>query len=109
MLVFDSRTVAEVTHADATTWPIAALRLSLWTLSTPRATVFRILQRRARATIEGMFSGADGKHNGVLISDRASAFGFWSMALRQVRNAVSRHDADRRTDTKEIGTSQPNR
>jgi len=75
---------AEVKHADATTWLMAGLTLSLWTLSTPRTTVFRIFQDGARATIEGMFSGADGKHHGVLVSDRASVFGFWSMVLRQV-------------------------
>lgn len=75
---------AEVKHADATTWLMAGLTLSLWTLSTRRTTVFRIFEDGARATIEGTFSDADGKHNGVLVSDRASVFGFWEMALRQV-------------------------
>ena len=75
---------AMVKHTDATTWLLAGMTMSLWTLSTPLTTVFRIFNDGARATIEHMFSGADGKQNGILISDRASVFGFWPMELRQV-------------------------
>ncbi len=75
---------AAVKHTDATTWLMAGLTLSLWTLSTQLTTVFRIFKDGARATIEDMFSDADGKQTGIMLSDRASVFGFWSMALRQI-------------------------
>ena len=75
---------AMVKHADATSWLIAGLTMSLWTMSTKRTTVFRIFKDGARATIEVMFAGEDGKQTGILVSDRASVFGFWPMALRQI-------------------------
>jgi transposase len=75
---------AMVKHTDATTWLMAGLTMSLWTLSTQLTTVFRIFKNGARATIEHMFSGADGKQTGIMVSDRASVFGFWPMELRQI-------------------------
>ena len=75
---------ALVKHTDATTWLMAGITMSLWTLSTLSATVFRIFVDGARATIESMFADGDGKQTGILVSDRASVFGFWLMAMRQV-------------------------
>lgn len=46
--------------------------------------VFRIFVDGRRATIERMFADAFGRLFGVLVSDRASVFGFWAMALRQI-------------------------
>ena len=75
---------AAVKHADATTWLLAGVTMSLWTLSTLSTTVFRIFEDGARATIESTFANEDGKNIGILVSDRASVFGFWLMAMRQV-------------------------
>ena len=75
---------AMVKHADATSWLMAGLTMSLWTLSTKLTSFFKVFKDGARATIEAMFADADGKQTGILVSDRASVFGFWPMALRQI-------------------------
>ncbi|MEM6293947.1 MAG: transposase [Myxococcota bacterium] len=75
---------ATVKNADATTWLLVGVRMSLWTLSTLSTTVFRIFDDGAQATIESTFADEDGKHQGILVSDRASVFGFWLMAMGQV-------------------------
>ncbi len=75
---------ALVKHTDATTWLMAGVMMSLWTLCTISTTVFRIFVDGARATVESMFADKGGKQTGILISDRASVFGFWPMAMRQV-------------------------
>ncbi|HHK41997.1 MAG TPA: IS66 family transposase [Planctomycetaceae bacterium] len=75
---------ALVKHTDATTWLMAGVTMSLWTLCTLSTTVFRIFVDGARATIESMFADKDGKQHGIMVSDRASVFGFWLMAMRQV-------------------------
>lgn len=75
---------ALVKHTDATTWLLAGATMSLWTLCTTLTSVFRIFNDGARATIESMFSDNSGKQKGILNSDRASVFGFWPMALRQI-------------------------
>ena len=75
---------AMVKHTDATSWLFAGLTMSLWTMSTKLTTVFRIFKDGARATIEVMFVDEHGKLTGILVSDRASVFGFWPMALRQI-------------------------
>lgn len=71
---------APVKHADATTWLRAGITMSLWTLATTMTTVYRIFDDGCRDTIRPLF----GKLVGILVSDRASVFGFWDMALRQV-------------------------
>ena len=80
----DEVLAAMVKHTDATTWLMAGVTMSLWTLCTTLTSVFRIFKDGARATIESMFSDECGSKTGILVSDRASVFGFWAMALRQV-------------------------
>ena len=74
---------ADVKHADATTWTRAGKLMSLWTIATTAATVYQIFVDGSRDTIKPMF----GKLIGLLISDRATVFGFWAMPLRQVCHA----------------------
>src|SRR5690606_2208923 len=71
---------AEVKHTDATTWMRAGITKSLWTIASTMVTVFRILEDGRRETIEPLY----GSKEGILVSDRASVFGFWSMADRQI-------------------------
>ena len=80
----DDVVAAMVKHADATSWLLAGVTMSLWTLSTELTTVYRIFVDGRRATIERMFKDAFGRLFGILVSDRASVFGFWEMALRQI-------------------------
>ncbi len=74
---------AGVKHSDATTWTRAGKLMSLWTMASAAATVYRIFVDGCRETILPMF----GPRLGVLVSDRATVFGFWTMALRQVCHA----------------------
>ena len=74
---------AGVKHSDATTWTRAGKLMSLWTMASMAATVYRILSDGCRETIVPMF----GPRLGILVSDRATVFGFWSMELRQVCHA----------------------
>lgn len=71
---------AEVKHTDATSWIRAGTLMSLWTIASAMATVYRIVENGRRETIQPLF----GPLIGILISDRATVFGFWSMALRQI-------------------------
>ncbi len=74
---------AKVKHADATTWTRAGKLMSLWTIASAAATVYRIFADGCRDTIQPMF----GPLLGFLVSDRATVFSFWTMALRQVCHA----------------------
>jgi transposase len=74
---------AGVKHADATTWTRAGKLMSLWTMASAAATAYRIFADGCRETILPMF----GPLLGFLVSDRATVFGFWTMALRQVCHA----------------------
>lgn len=74
---------AGVKHTDATSWTRAGKLMSLWTLATVAATVYQIFIDGCRDTIRPMF----GPRLGILISDRATVFAFWVMALRQVCHA----------------------
>lgn len=71
---------AAVKHTDATSWVRAGVLMSLWTLATTSATVFQIFADGCRETIRPFF----GSRRGILVSDRATVFGFWAMALRQI-------------------------
>ncbi len=71
---------ARVKHADATSWLRHGRLMSLWTLASMTATAFGIFVDGTRETIRPFF----GRQRGVLVSDRASVFGFWHMAHRQV-------------------------
>jgi transposase len=74
---------AKVKHSDATTWTRAGKLMSLWTMASAAATVYRIFADGCRETVLPMF----GPRRGFLVSDRATVFGFWAMALRQVCHA----------------------
>lgn len=71
---------AEVKHSDATSWLRAGSLTSLWTLACASATVYAIFADGKRETIRPFF----GTQHGILVSDRASVFTFWSMVFRQV-------------------------
>jgi transposase len=71
---------ADVKHTDATSWTRSGVLLSLWTIASTLATVYHIVENGRRETIQPLF----GILKGILISDRASVFGFWAMAFRQI-------------------------
>ena len=71
---------AAVKHSDATTWLRAGVLTSLWTLASTTATVNAIFSDGCRDTIRPFF----GEQNGILVSDRATVFSFWSMSSRQI-------------------------
>jgi transposase len=70
----------EVKHADGTSWFQAGLTLCLWTIATKAATVFKIIADGSANTLAPLF----GAFHGILVSDRATALGFWAMERRQV-------------------------
>lgn len=74
---------AGIKHTDATTWTRAGKLMSLWTLASAAATVYRIFVDGCRETIRPLF----GPQLGILVSDRATVFGFWAMTLRQICHA----------------------
>lgn len=71
---------AEVKHTDGTSWLQAGMALSLWTLASKAATVFKIVANGSRATLQPLY----GALRGILVSDRARALGFWAMERRQI-------------------------
>ena len=70
----------DVKHADATTWLLAGKLRSLWTIATTVVTVFKILVNGSAAAVKPIF----GACKGILVSDRATVFSFWSMSCRQI-------------------------
>lgn len=76
-----SRVVAaDVKHTDGTSWLQAGAMLSLWTIATTCATVFKIVKNGAADTLKPLF----GSLRGILVSDRATALNFWAMERRQI-------------------------
>lgn len=71
---------AEVKHTDGTSWLKAGVALSVWTLASTAATVFKIVVNSSRATLRPLYGALEG----ILVSDRAKALGFWAMKRRQV-------------------------
>jgi transposase len=71
---------ALVKHTDATSWLRSGSLKSLWVLACTTATVYFILGDGKGATIRPLF----GALVGILVSDRASVFGFWAMRRRQI-------------------------
>lgn len=69
-----------VKHVDATSWATAGAYRSLWTISTALVTVFVIARDGTAGTVRGLL----GRARGLLISDRAKVFGFWTMKRRQI-------------------------
>jgi transposase len=74
---------AEIKHADATSWARSGKLMSLWTLASKTATVYQIVADGCRDTILPIF----GARLGFLVSDRATVFTFWVMAMRQICHA----------------------
>lgn len=74
---------ARVKHSDATSWLRSGKLTSLWVLATSAATVYQIFDDGRRETIRPLF----GPKLGILVSDRATVFSFWTMELRQVCHA----------------------
>lgn len=87
---------AAVKHTDGTSWLKAGTLLALWTIATTAATVFKIVTDGSRATLAPLY----GALRGILVSDRATALGFWAMERRQIcwahllRKAVSFSERD---------------
>jgi transposase len=71
---------ADVKHTDATSWLLAGVLRSLWVVATTMATVYKIFSDGRRETIRALF----GTMRGILVSDRATVFTFWMMAMRQI-------------------------
>lgn len=71
---------AEVKHTDGTSWLQAGATLSLWTLATTAATVFKILADGSKKTLQPLY----GALCGFLVSDRAKVLNFWAMERRQI-------------------------
>jgi transposase len=71
---------ARVKHTDGTSWVQAGVMLSLWTIATAMATVFKILPNGREVTLKLLFRDK----RGVLVSDRATALMFWAMKHRQI-------------------------
>ncbi|HEX5659790.1 MAG TPA: IS66 family transposase [Polyangiales bacterium] len=71
---------AAVKHTDGTSWLRAGKLLSLWTIATSLATVFKILPNGRADTLKLLY----GKMRGILVSDRATALKFWAMERRQI-------------------------
>ena len=69
-----------VKHADATSWLQGGELRSLWTIATKVVTVFKILVNGRAESIKPLF----GACKGILVSDRATVFSFWTMARRQI-------------------------
>jgi transposase len=74
---------AGIKHTDATSWTRSGKLMSLWTLASAAATVYQIFADGCRDTIRPLF----GPRIGILVSDRATVFSFWSMAQRQICHA----------------------
>ena len=71
---------AAVKHTDGTSWYQSGALLSLWTIATTAATVFKILANGKMDTLKALFS----EKRGILVSDRATALTFWAMERRQI-------------------------
>jgi transposase len=71
---------AEIKHTDGTSWAQAGVAMSLWTIATVMATVFKIVSNGSALKLKPLF----GALTGILVSDRATALMFWSMDRRQI-------------------------
>jgi transposase len=71
---------ADVKHTDGTSWLQAGIAMSLWTIATTAATVFKIVANGAKDTLKPLY----GALHGILVSDRAKTLTFWAMEQRQI-------------------------
>jgi transposase len=69
-----------VKHTDGTSWLQAGVLMSLWTIATKAATVFKIVANGRKDTLQPLFGALEG----ILVSDRATALTFWAMDRRQI-------------------------
>jgi transposase len=74
---------AGVKHTDATSFVRSGRLTSLWVLATSMVTVYQLFNDGCRDTIRPMF----GSLVGILVSDRATVFSFWTMGRRQICHA----------------------
>jgi transposase len=77
---WDKVSRAKVKHTDGTSWAQAGAALSLWTIASKAATVFKIVANNAKKTLKPLY----GRLRGILVSDRAKALNFWAMERRQI-------------------------
>lgn len=71
---------APVKHIDATSWRHAGAMRCLWVVASTLVSVFRITSRGTAETVRGLL----GRHRGIVVSDRATAFFWLDGARRQV-------------------------
>jgi transposase len=73
---------ATVKHCDETSWREGPKRTKvwLWTVVTKHIVVFQIHKERSTKAARALL----GKIRGVLVSDRYSSYGFWTLWLRQI-------------------------
>ena len=76
----ESAESAPVKHVDDTSWIRDFERCSAWVFATALVSVFRIAANGKRGTLRKLLKG----QRGVLVSDRASVFLYWSMGRRQI-------------------------
>jgi transposase len=69
-----------VKHVDATGWVQGGQARSLWTIATTLVTVFAITLDGTREHLQGLLATI----RGILVSDRAPQFQFWTMHKRQI-------------------------
>jgi transposase len=78
--VIDFARAQPVKHVDATSWATRGAYRCLWTISTALVTVFVITPDGTTGTVRRLL----GRARGLLVSDRATVFGFWAMVRRQI-------------------------
>ena len=71
---------ARAKNADATTWLQRGDGRTLWVIASKLATVFHIVGDGTRETFKSLLQSL----GGVLMTDRATQFGFWAMQKRQI-------------------------
>lgn len=71
---------APIKHVDATSWRQGGAWRNVWTIATTMVSVFAITTDGTARTVRALL----GKLKGILVSDRATAFGFWAIERRQV-------------------------
>jgi len=70
---------ARAKHADATGWRQSGTPRTLWVIASKLATVFHIVADGSQARFQELI-----RNLGILVTDRGSQFGFWSLERRQV-------------------------
>lgn len=71
---------APVKHIDATSWRHGGAMCCLWVVASTLVSAFRITARGTADTVRELL----GRHRGIVVSDRATAFGWLDATRRQV-------------------------